>query len=83
VSVKQQLFFVKRHKTFWLIISLITVVLIAELTGVLQRLNAPIFNYFNLWQSEKHSDVVVIEANDLTFEHDQLIYTLLDCNGMI
>ncbi|TMP82864.1 hypothetical protein CWB73_03265 [Pseudoalteromonas phenolica] len=78
MSVKQQLFFVKRHKTFWLIISLITVVLIAELTGVLQRLNAPIFNYFNLWQSEKHSDVVVIEANDLTFEHDQLIYTLLD-----
>ena len=78
MSVKQQLFFVKRHKTFWLIISLIAFVLIAELTGVLQRLNAPIFNYFNLWQSEKHSDVVVIEANDLTFEHDQLIYTLLD-----
>ena len=70
MSVKQQLFFIKRHKTFWLILSFITIVLLTELTGALQRLNAPIFNYFNLWQSEKHSDVVVIEANDLTFEHD-------------
>ena len=78
MSLKQQVFFVKRHKTFWLIIGLISFVLLAELSGSLQRFNAPIFNYFNLLQSEKYSDVVVIEANDLTFEHDQLIYSLLE-----
>ena len=78
MSLKQQVFFVKRHKTFWLIIGLISFVLLAELSGSLQRFNAPIFNYFNLLQSEKYSDVVVIEANDLTIEHDQLIYSLLE-----
>lgn len=78
MSLKQQLFFVKRHKTFWLIISLIGFVLLAELTGALQRFNAPIFKYFNQLQSEQHSDVVVIEADDLLFEHDQLIYSLLE-----
>lgn len=78
MSLKQQLFFVKRHKTFWLIITLIGFVLLAEFTGVLQRFNAPIFKYFNQLQSDKHSDVVVIEADDLLFEHDQLIYALLE-----
>jgi len=80
VSVKQQFFFVKRHKTFWLIISLICFILLAELTGALQRFNAPIFKYFSQIQSEKHSDVVVIEADALIFEHDQLVYSLLAHN---
>lgn len=78
MSLKQQLFFVKRHKTFWLIISLIGFIFLAELSGALQRFNAPIFKYFNQLQSEQHSDVVVIEADDLFFEHDQLIYSLLE-----
>ncbi|RXE94489.1 hypothetical protein [Pseudoalteromonas phenolica] len=80
MSIKQQLFFVKRHKTFWLIITLIAFVLLAELSGALQRLNAPVYNYFSQLQSEKHSDVVVIEADALVFEHDQLVYSLLEHN---
>lgn len=80
MSIKQQFFFVQRHKTFWLIISLIGFTLLAELTGSLQRFNAPIFKYFSQIQSEKHSDVVVIEADALIFEHDQLVYSLLAHN---
>lgn len=77
MSIKQLLFFIRRHKTFWLIISLIGFVSVAELSNAWQRFNAPIFNYFNYWQSTKLSNVVVIEADDLLFEHDKLIHTLL------
>jgi len=59
---------------------LIAFVLLAELSGALQRLNAPVYNYFSQLQSEKHSDVVVIEADALVFEHDQLVYSLLEHN---
>ncbi|RJE75626.1 hypothetical protein BGP78_02580 [Pseudoalteromonas sp. MSK9-3] len=76
MSIKQQYFIIRRQKTFWLMLSLVACLLALELSGVLEKLNAPIYHFLNAVQSEQNTNIVVIESANLQGEHNALIETI-------
>ena len=76
MSIKQQYFIIRRQKTFWLMLSLVACLLALELSGVLEKLNEPIYHFLNVVQSEQNTNIVVIESANLQGEHNALIETI-------
>ncbi|MBQ4844491.1 hypothetical protein [Pseudoalteromonas sp. MMG005] len=76
MSIKQQYFIIRRQKTFWLMLSLVGCMLALELSGTIEKINAPIYHLLSVVQSEQNTDVVVIESSDLQRQHNALLHII-------
>lgn len=57
---------------------LVVSMLSLELTGMLEKLNAPIYHLLSTLQAEQNTNIVVIESDDLQNEHNALLHTIYD-----
>lgn len=77
MSLKQQVFMIKRQKPFWSILLLFLVVLVIAVHGSFARLNAYVYSQFNQLFEQQSSEVVVIESAHLQQQQSDLISQLL------
>ncbi len=77
MSLKQQVFMIKRQKPFWSILLLFMVVLVIAIHGSFARLNAYVYSQFNQLFEQQSSDIVVIESANLQQQQSSLISQLL------
>lgn len=80
VAFKQQFFLLKNQRTFWLILSLFIIVIVANTLSLFHSANA--FFYSNLAQltHSQKSNVVIIESEHLSRDHNVLVEQLLTYN---
>ncbi|CAM4012771.1 hypothetical protein [Pseudoalteromonas byunsanensis] len=74
MSLWQQLHKVQLNSTLWLLGILLSSMFIAEASGVLQKINAPIYSAFMQLNTETpaQSNLVIIESENLIDEHLQI-----------
>lgn len=77
VAFKQQFFLLKRQRSFWLTICLFIIVVISNSLSLFNSSNAFFYSRLaNLTQSQQ-SNVVIIESEHLSREHNELVQQLL------
>jgi hypothetical protein len=77
VAFKQQLFLLKRQRTFWLILSLFLIILISNSLSLYRSVNAFFYTTLANFSHTQESNVVVIESEFLVNNHNQVVDKLL------
>lgn len=72
MSIFSQLNFIKRQHEFWLFMSLFAILLIASASGLYKQVNLIGLQWFSKLNTTQATQVVVIEAENLQQQHQQL-----------
>lgn len=77
VAFKQQFFLLKRQRTFWLIICLFLMVIIANALSLFNSADAYFYSRLANLSQNQQSNIVIIESEHLSSEHHELVKQLL------
>ncbi|BBN80849.1 hypothetical protein PA25_08340 [Pseudoalteromonas sp. A25] len=73
MSAIQQLKTIQKSTAFWLLVFLASMALALQYFGMLQPLNAITYTAFNQQNNNQQSNIVLIESEQLSIEHQKLI----------
>ena len=77
MAFKQQFFLLKRQRTFWLIICLFLMVIIANALSLFNSADAYFYSRLANLSQNQQSNIVIIESEHLSSEHHELVKQLL------
>ena len=77
MAFKQQFFLLKRQRTFWLIICLFLMVIIANALSLFNSADAYFYSRLANLSQNQQSNIVIIESEHLSSEHHELVQQLL------